>query len=162
MWPLLLQNHWKKLATVFALLMCFGSGAYVGHKYLTPSAQVSVTEKEKIVAVEVEKKQIKTNKNTVIVTKPDGTKTETITENTETKEETAKNTTKESTSVVAKASRYRLGVFAERDISDLLKKPLVSPSLGVSAGAKVIGDVWIDSTYNFSTKDLTIGVSIQF
>jgi len=172
MWLLLLKEHWKKLACLLAMLACFGAGTYTATKFMKPEVQIQVqekiVEKEKIVTVEVEKKQTKTKKKTVIVSTPDGTKTETTTEDTEIKEETATNTTKDSdkttkrdTGVTAQ-SKYRLGVFAARLIPELLEDPLTKPYLGLSAGLRAWGPTWVETSYTFDTKELSLGLSIEF
>lgn len=172
MWLLLLQNHWKKFAGLLVMLVCFGGGAYVGNKFTKPEIQIQVkekiVEKEKIVTVEVEKKNTKTKKKTVVVTKPDGTKTETTTEDTEIKEEKTTNTKKESekiTKTETKAiaqDKYRLGIFAARSVPSLMEKPLDKPDLGVGAGMRLWGPAWVDTSYTFNTKELSLGLSVQF
>lgn len=168
MWLLFLQNHWKKLLYVAAMLACFAGGALLGHKMtdVQPQVKENIVEKEKVVVVEAEKKQTKTNKNTVVVTKPDGTKTETIVESTETQEEATSSSTKESaknTKIDATAqTQYRLGVFASRPLPGLLEDPLTKPDLGLMAGYRVWGPAWAETSYTFDTKELSIGLSFEF
>lgn len=172
MWLLLLKNHWKKFLVLALMLACFAGGAYVDHKLMKPEVVVQVkekiVEKEKIVTVEVEKKNTKTKKKTVKVTKPDGTTTETTTEDTEIKEETATNTTKESEKTTKKEtkataqSQYRLGAFASRPIPELFKDPLTKPDLGVMAGYRIWGPAWAETSYTFDTKELSLGLSVEF
>ena len=169
MWLLFLKDHWKTFAVLFALVFCGGFGYYKGRQSAAGQVRVEIqekiVEKEKIVTVEVEKK--KTNKETKKVTKPDGTIEETTKETTES--ETTANTTKESsktsetkTKTATAQDKYRLGVFAARDIPGLLKDPLKKPDWGLQAGVRVFGPAWADASYNFSNKEMSLGLSVQF
>jgi hypothetical protein len=176
MWLMFLKDHWKTFSVLVAMLACFGGGAYLGRKSTKPQIEIQVqekiVEKEKIVTVEVEKKHQTANSTTTIVANPDGSSTTTIVEHTETTSETSTESQQESEIVAetktqvkptpaAREDKYRLGMFVARPIPELLRDPLYKPNWGVTAGTRVFGPAWIDTSYNFSNKEVSLGLSIQ-
>lgn len=177
MWLTFLKNYWRPAALLVALLTCFGGGAYLGRKSVKPQVEIQVqekiVEKEKIVTVVVEKEHEVTDSTTTIVQNPDGTSTTTIVEHTETTSESSSETQQESETVAetnaqikpsttAHEDKYRFGLFAARTVPEILENPLYKPNWGVSAGTRVFGPAWVDTSYNFGNKEVSLGLSIQF
>jgi hypothetical protein len=167
----LLAKHWKNVAVLCLMLACFAAGEFHARKSMGAAEVVQkTTENDKTVATVDVQKEEKTNLKTVVVKKPDGTTVTTTTENTDTttatksktvatETKTSKTDTKSADAILPK---YRAGVFAGRALPDLLDKPLQKPDYGVQAAYRVIGPVWVDTTYNFSNKELTLGASVEF
>jgi hypothetical protein len=121
---------------------------------------------------------------TVIVQKADGTKTTTIVEDdnkktdvtdddkTKSTEDDKKQTvttdtktsdTKTTTTFASNESHYKLGLFFDKPLQNALSElPTSNMTYGVSASTRVLGPAWVDATYNFGKKDVTLGISIEF
>jgi len=165
------MEAWKKYLAALAILcgLLYTSYWYGKHSN-PPETIVQIEEKirEKIVQVEVEKKQTKKNTTTHIIKKPDGTTETTITENKETTSESSTKTKSETESekntvVQTKPdvlSKYRLGAMAESKILDSEKRGDLMYS--ASAGMRVIGPWWLDAKVGVSEKTLGLGVSLEF
>lgn len=169
MWLIFLKDHWRSLAVLVAMVACFGGGAYLGRQSVEPQIQVQekIVEKEKIVTVEVDKRHETKDATTVTVTKPDGATTTTTTEHTETKEEKSASTKKDTsktddTRPAVEPDKYRVGAFAARSLPSIIADPFAMPNWGVAAGMRVLGPAWVDGSYNFGNKDITLGLSVQF
>jgi hypothetical protein len=148
MWLSLLKNHWRKFLAVFFVLAVGLSSFIAGRN--------SFRAEQKEVSTESNTTKTVTKKKTTIVKNPDGTTTTT----TEEDSETNSNTTK--TSPKVKKDKYRVGVTASRKASEAFRDPMAKPDLGISAGYRVFSSVWLDAGYNFGTKDIMIGASVQF
>lgn len=88
---------------------------------------------------------------TTIVKNKDGSSTTTIVEKSKKNSEITKK--KE-----APEKKYRVGFMASKPIDDLK----ANPEYSVTLGAKTVGDLWVDGIYNFTSKEVGIGLSIQF
>jgi hypothetical protein len=154
----------------------------------TETSKVVAQEEDKKTVATDDKKDIKADAQkhvkTVIVQKADGTKTTTITEDDDKKTEVAdedktrstdddqkKTTTtdtktsdtKTTTAFASNESHYKLGLFFDKPLqSALTELPTANLTYGISAGMRVFGPAWVDTTYNFGKKDLTLGISIEF
>ncbi len=101
------------------------------------------------VQAETKQSQIQTVTKTVIKTvKPDGTVTEVSTENTRSKDVSTKST---KTDTSQPKPNYRLGANTDYKLN-----------YGVTVGRRLVGNLWLDSTFKPSTKDLTLGFSYEF
>ena len=165
MW--LVISKYKTILYALLALCVFGLGFYTHAKITKPIVQIQTTTQivEKIVKIETDKKQIDTKKETVIVTNPDGSKTETTKETSSTKEETASSTSHDTSTVIntrPAGDKYRLGLFASRKLTDVTSDPFKAPDWGISAGVRTYGIIWTDATYDVNSHDLTVGFSIQF
>ena len=173
----LLAKHWKKLAFLCLFLGAIGTSYWYGKT----NSRVEIVEKEKIVEKVVEKivkvkdetSNQKINRTTRIVEHPDGRKETIITENSETNTESRetenRDTVKDRTSereTVSKPlppSKYRVGVIASTSIPDIFdsKKDKRLDYTG-TVGMRAIGPFWADGMYNFSKKEIGLGVSFEF
>ena len=162
MWLTLLDKFKKPILLALLAILLVLSGYYLAKRTIKPEIQI----KEKIVekVVEVEKKKINSKTHTTIVTKPDGTKTETTDTETKTESETKKDSeTKTEKSVVSKPNnldKYRIGAFGDIKTSDLPNS--ADYGYGISAGIRVLGPVWLDTHYNIKRHELGLGASLQF
>lgn len=173
----LASKYWKKLVIIVALLATSAGSYYYGRQSVSPEIieKEKIVEKvvEKIVKVEVEKKKEKTNKTTKITEKPDGTKETVITETTET------DSTKNSKEVAEKdktskkdlmtqtkpnvASKYRIGAFASTSIPAFFDEEEQNRLLYTgTAGMRVLGPFWVEGLYNFSNREVGVGISCEF
>ena len=165
----ILAKNWKYAAVLCLMLLCFAGGEYQARKGGTQTTE-KTAEIDNSVATTNTQKEEKTNLKTVTVKAPDGTVTTTTTQDTDTttsiKSKTVARETKTSSTETGLAgggaqAKYRLGAFASRYIPDLLDKPLQRPDFGVGGGYRFLGPAWVDTTYNFSTKALSLGVSVE-
>jgi hypothetical protein len=137
---------------------------------VAPLVGEKIAETDKTVATVDTTKDQKTNLKIVTVKKPDGTIVTTETENTDTTTKTdsktvsteKKDTTIKETAANGSQATYRLGAFAAWSLPELADKPFQKPDYGVQAAYRLIGPVWLDSTYNFGNKELSLGASVEF
>ena len=107
-------------------------------------------ERSQPVSVQAETKQqeVKVVTRTVIKTvKPDGTVTERTVENTRSDNVSIKRQNIDT----SPKSQYRVGVQTDLNLR-----------YTATAGRRLIGNLWLDSTFKPSTKDLTLGFSYEF
>jgi hypothetical protein len=173
MWLQLLIKFRKPIIALVCLLGALGSGYYWGSDSAKPKiiVETKVVEKivEKIVTVEVEREEEKTHTVTTISEKPDGTKETKIIKKTETvSDKTAKsdkNTTKDKKStskpkVVYLKNDFRVGFAVGFPISQTIESDDLQYT--ISAGTRVIGDIWLETLYQHPDKDISLGISVEF
>lgn len=98
------------------------------------------------VQAEVKQTQVKTVTRTVVKTvKPDGT---VVVRETDTNRTQSQKTDR---SVSPPKTEYRVGVQTGLDLK-----------LTATAGRRLFGNLWLDSAFKPSTKDVTIGLSYEF
>lgn len=133
-----------------------------------------IVEVEKVVEKIVKVESVQANKDTVKITKPDGTVIERTseefvsdtstdsqkqTDSARSEERTAERTIEIEREVIMR-NNWGLGVYLSKDISSLTH---ISPSdIHVSASRRVIGDIWLDSGWKVNTLEFSLGASIQF
>ena len=168
----LLKKFAKPLLALLAVLVLFVSGYWYGKKSNPAEIKTVTVEKvvEKIVEKEVSKQKQDTDKVTKTITNKDGTTETTVTEHTHTDTDISKSSeTDKSTSIVAKtdtkfdtASKYRLGLNARLNVTDTISDHRFDPAYGATAGMRVVGPIWLDTEYNFSKRDISLGISLEF
>ena len=164
---ILLQKHWKKLLTLLAILALFVSGYLYGRSSVKPEVQ-TIT-KEVVKEVQVERKSEATNHIVTKTTKKDGTVIEKV-EDVKVVEQTSthENTKEQEKTVIPllppPAKNWRAGLMADwqptlKTLTEF-KKPELSYDINLSR--RIFWNVWADSKYNFTTKTVGIGASIEF
>jgi hypothetical protein len=160
---LFIQKYWRLLLMLLGLLGAFGVGFFSAKKTVKPVEIIQerlvekVVEKEVIKIVEVEKKI--TSKKTTEVKKPDGTvitnteeKTESeVSKKTEEKKEVIAEKKTEKQTSPAPTKDYKIGALTTID-----------RKYSVTAGWNAFGPLWLESQYNITQKEASVGLSIQF
>jgi thiamine pyrophosphate-dependent acetolactate synthase large subunit-like protein len=174
MLPNLLGKYWKHLVAVIIVIIALGSGFYWGRSSVKPTivTKVDIQEKivEKVITVEVEKKNTKKDTVTKIIEKPDGTKETIITEKEEVVEESTVKKDEDKSKVIKEKYRpkvvykpeeqYRIGTRLSTKVTEIFEKPEVD--YGVMAGMRVFGPFWLDGTYDFKSRSVGLGISMEF
>lgn len=166
MFLIILRDNWKKILILLAILGLFAGGYYYGRASVKPTIQVDTI--TKVVEKEVERKSQSTDHIVTTTTKKDGTtvvKVEDKVKTVETKTEVKEND-KEivQTPVPPTPKNWKVGLMAElqpslKDITEL-KKPDLSYNINVSH--RVIWNIWADAQYNWITKTVGVGASVDF
>lgn len=159
----LLGKYWKAFAII---ALCAAS-------YLWGRSSASV---EKLVTrdvvveriVEVEKKTKKNDKVTTTVQAPDGTVTTTIVDHTITTESSTTNTNSVGTSTVketkpapsTQVKDYGLGLKVE--VPATLRLDDKTPSYTVELGRRLVFDLWLEASYNYSDRQIGLGFRYEF
>jgi hypothetical protein len=146
-WP------YKVLAGLLLLVVSFLAG------YFSRQPETIVKTETKIEYVD------KVKVERVVVTereeKPDGTKTEKVTETesstSRTKVKTDENKVAPSLQISAANPQYSLGVEWTPDWRDLSWQPT-----GASAGYRLVGDVWGEARYDWKRGEVTIGLRYEW
>lgn len=147
------------------LLGLMVAGAIFLGGFYTGKGDKQVEIQEKIVTVKGET-QVVVRDRIVTVTKtlkPDGTVVETTKTEEKQKDTTTKTTEKDKSTNVATRpvlSRYSLGLFGSMKLDKLSELP--KPQLGVSAGIRTVGEVWLKSYVVPADKSIAMGIEIQF
>lgn len=168
----------KIYISVALLVSVFGMGYYTGRSLIKPDIQIQYQDRvtEKQVKGET---QIVYKDRTVTVTKtvyPNGTtttttktedKNETADKKTsETDKDTTKTVSKTETAVASQSKNYSLGVSYFNQIhsyGDLLNLTSVGVNnLEVTAGYRLLGDVWLESGVVPTQGAFSIGLSVKF
>lgn len=174
----LLLKFKTPIICLFVSALLLGTGYYYGSKQSKPQVKIEtkevIVEKvvEKKVFVEVKKKDEKENTHTVITKHPDGTEVTVIdtkkesTETASTKEETSKETdklaVKESTSTPI-GKTYRIAAYAIEKLPKLSKlNELEKPDYQMMVGRRVLGDLWLETGYQFKNNAIALGLSWEF
>ncbi len=144
---LLLQRFWKPIAAVILVLSLIGGGMYLKGKMTESELSEMKTESSEVVTTRI------------VETRPDGTRIET-TENRAIKKTEGKREEKRVRAEKTE-SKYRVGVYGVKKIDEAVTTPK-KPDYGISAGKRLLGPIWVDGAYNFGTRDLQIGVSVEF
>jgi hypothetical protein len=133
-------------AVVLLMLLCFGAGWYSNNKEPIVETQTQVVEK------------VITKTITEKVSNPDGTTTEKTTQET-TEDKATKAKEKEPVPQVAQTlPSYSIGVqFTPRLFRDERYIPT-----GMDLGYRVIGNAWATAGYSWHTKEVTLGLRIEF
>lgn len=149
---------YKILGCLLLIGVAFGGGFYTGKGQKQVEIQEHVVH-EKGDTKTVIKDRIVTVTRTV---KPDGTVTETTkTEDKDKTQEVKTSVTEKDTDTTIKPvlSTYSLGLAAaKRWDGDLLEKP----DFGVTAGYRVLGEVWVKGTVIPAQKTGLLGIEFQF
>jgi hypothetical protein len=113
-------------------VLVFCAGSYCGYKFFPRQVVSTVPGPERL----------RETVRTVIKTK-EGSTTETITTREVEKPSTHKNS----------KSQFRLGALL----------PIGEPKdVSVTAARRVVGSVWVDANYNIRTREVLLGVSVEF
>jgi len=136
----------KIVAVVVLMIVCYVGGYYSNNK-------PAVVEKQAVIVEKVVTKIV-----TVTKVAPDGTKTETVTED-KIEDKTAK--AKEAQPVPVSAPylpQYSIGLgWDPRRFGDDEYSPT-----SIDLGYRVLGNAWVVAGYDWSTKGITTGVRIDF
>ncbi|MEM4379214.1 MAG: hypothetical protein QXL01_00815 [Thermoplasmatales archaeon] len=165
------MKNWKRYVLVIAIAVgALYASYWYGKSSNPPETIIKVEEKirEKIVKVEVEKKNKKKNTITKIIEHPDGTKETIITEVSESnseivvkdKTETEGQSSTESITKSNILSKYKFGVIVESKILD--KEERDNFMYSATAGMRIFGPWWLDGKIGVSEKSLGLGVSLEF
>lgn len=173
MWLNILIKFKKEILIFVCLFGALTGGYFWGQESVEPKViiETKIVEKikEKIITVEIEKKETKTEKITTITEKPDGTKETKITEKskstTDTNSKSDKNSTKNKTTtskpkVIYTKNDYRVGVHAGSVISKTIDTGNLKYSM--SASVRVLGDIWLETYYQHPDKDISLGIAVEF
>jgi sRNA-binding protein len=124
----------------------------------------------------------KVNKKTTITENKDGTKTTTIDETTQTDTDQKTKTDKSGTEVVETdkistkdidttpvvvnprlPSRFRSGAFIASEVKDIDRNiDIHDLDYGVTMSGRLLGSVWLDSSYQFKSKSIALGMSVEY
>jgi len=114
----------------------------------------------------VEKVKYVTDKSRTETTikRPDGTVETTITQANVTSKEDSKEVVKEvvkkEVTTTTERNNYSLGANAVTKVDSSILKAV--PSVEITGGYRILGDIWVDGGYNIQTKDASVGVSLKF
>ena len=136
----------KILAVVALMLGCFAGGWFSNNKAPIIETKTEVVEK------------VVTKVITETVSNPDGSKTKKTTKET-VEDKASKAKEKEPVPQVSKAdTQYSLGLQWN---PKLLRDERYSPS-GIDFGYRVIGNAWATAGYDWYTKEITVGIRLEF
>lgn len=150
---------YKILGVLIILLGVFLGGFYSGRGEKQVETVEKVVEKQGEVQVVYRDHIITVTK----IVKPDGTVTEvTKTEDQDKKTDTKTDVVTDDKQVITtpQLSRYSLGLFGQ--IRDIQLSQLPRPQLGVSAGVRVVGDIWAKLGIVPADKSISLGIDIHF
>ena len=138
------------IVTVVVILLSFAAG-----RYFTPT-KVQIQTKEVIKTVEVEKKNVDTEKHEI--DRPDGTKeiTEITHEKTDTTTKTDDNKSSTETVTYSKPGYHAYLTVGAGKLSDL-----TNPIYGVGVEKRVIGPVFVGGSYN-TNREIGLSVGLEF
>ena len=163
---ILLQKHWKKVLILLGVLALFVSGYLYGRSSVSPEVQ-TIT-KEVVKEIQVERKSEATNHVVTRTTQKDGTVIEKVEDIKVVEQSSSHESSKESEKTVTPlppaAKNWRAGLMADWQptLQTLIefKKPELSYDINLSR--RIVWNIWADSKYNFSTKTVGLGASIEF
>ena len=146
-------QYWKQIL-IALLLVVVGGGGFMAGRNSVPQMQTTAS-KDEI------KETTQKTRHVVIVTKPDGTKVETIDSKVQkNKKEKKQEKTTQPSPLTAK-NNYKLGLFASTDPTKLFSSP-EKPTYGLALSRRLASDLWLDSSYNIVNKQFTLGLSLEW
>lgn len=133
-------------------------GAFLGGRVSTPNIKSEETKIEEKITTE-ESKNVVTKKTTEI--KEDG-KVTVITEEILDKGNILIKSNTKTDSKTSYAAQYRINGGLVLPLDPLFKKEASEPDYYIGAGMRVWNPVWIETQYQFGTKEMSIGIGWEF
>ena len=162
MWWDLIFRFKKQLFIIGLAVAAFGSGWWYGVDSVEPV--VAIAKKSSSLEKKIEKKDESVKTVTKIVEKKDGSRETVITQvkNTKSSTKTAKKTEKRTTPKILPPllpNRFRSGITLGTNLPNWKDGEL---DYGVSVGLRAFGDFWLEGQYFIKSKNITVGVSVEF